>query len=354
MSPLPERYRDMPADEIATRIEAARRQLGRDLVTLVHHYQQDGVVRHADYTGDSLELSRRAAGVRDARDIVFCGVYFMAETAAILCQPEQTVIQPAIEALCPMARLADPDDAAAAWDALTGLWGDDLLPLTYQNSTAAVKAFVGRHGGAVCTSSNAGPLLRWAWGQKTHLLFMPDEHLGTNTALAMGVPREQIGVWDPTDPPDPQTLADCRIVVWKGYCYVHTTFTPEDVDAVRSRYPGVRIVVHPECPHEVVAKADASGSTTAIIKFVEEAPAGSTVAIGTEWHLVNRLQSQYPDRVIVPLRRTGCRSMGMTSPADLLYVLDGILAGERTNVVRVDEETARWARLALERMLQAG
>jgi quinolinate synthase len=353
MSALPDRYRHMSEAEIAAAIEAARARLGSDLVILGHHYQQDGVIRHADYTGDSLELSRRAAEVRSARDIVFCGVYFMSETAAMICQPGQTVIQPAIEALCPMARLADPEDATRAWAALAGLWGDDLLPITYQNSTAAIKAFTGRHGGAVCTSSNAGPLLRWAWAQKGHLLFLPDEHLGTNTALAMGVSREQIGVWDPLDPPAPQTLATCRIVVWKGYCYVHTTFTPEDVDAVRARYPGVRVVVHPECPHEVVARADASGSTTGIIQFVQDAPAGSTVAVGTEWHLVNRLQSRFPDRTVVPLRRVGCRTMGMTSPADLLYALDGILAGERRNVVRVDEETAHWARLALERMLQA-
>jgi quinolinate synthase len=219
---------------------------------------------------------------------------------------------------------------------------------------AALKAEVGRRGGAVCTSSNAEALFRWAFGEKGHILFTPDEHLGTNTALAMGIPREAIGLWSPVAPPDPRSLVHCRVVVWQGYCYVHTTMTPEDVDTMREKHPGALVVVHPECPHEVVARADAYGSTTGIIKFVQDAPAGSTVVVGTEWHLVNRLQQQHPDKTVLPLRRVGCRTMAMTRMNHLLYVLDGLIEGTPRNVVTVDEETTYWAGLALERMLSAG
>jgi quinolinate synthase len=350
---LPERYAEMADEELAEGIRRARERLGREPVILGHHYQADSVIQFADYTGDSLELSRRAAEVRDARYIVFCGVNFMAETAAMLCDESQVVCQPAVEAFCPMAHLASPEDIVTAWDALTGVWGDDLVPITYQNSVAAAKAEVGRRGGAVCTSSNAEALFRWAFGQKGHILFTPDEHLGTNTALAMGIPQDEIGLWDPVHPPNPQTLAHCRVVVWKGYCYVHTTFKPEDVDAMRAKYPDARVVVHPECPHDVVAKADAYGSTTRIIKYVREAPSGSTVVVGTEWHLVNRLQQQHPDKTVVPLRRVGCRTMGMTRMNHLLYVLDGLLEGTPRNVVTVDKDTTYWAGIALERMLAA-
>lgn len=347
------RYRDMTDAQVAEAIEAARRTLGSDLTILGHHYQRDEVIRHADFRGDSLDLSRRAAETRDARYIVFCGVHFMAETAAILCAPGQTVVQPVIEALCPMAALANVRDTAAAYGALTALWGEDVTPITYQNSVAAVKAFVGEHGGAVCTSSNAERLFRWGLSRSGHLLFLPDEHLGTNTALAMGIPREAIAVWDYVEPPDPASLAHSRVVVWKGYCYVHTTMTAEDVRRARQEYPDAMVVVHPECPHEVVALADRAGSTTAIIDFVKAAPAGATVVVGTEWHLVNRLAQEHPDKRVVPLRRVGCKTMGMTSARDLLYALEAIIAGAPHNVVTVDADTAHWARVALERMLEA-
>lgn len=353
MSVLPEKYQGMPEGEIESAIWQAKQRLGRELTILGHHYQSDQVIQFADFRGDSLDLSRRAAEAREARYIVFCGVHFMAESAAILCQPEQRVIQPVIEAYCPMAHMASVEDTAAAWAALNALWPNDLMPITYQNSTAAVKAWVGQRGGAVCTSANAETLLAWGWKHKGHILFLPDEHLGTNTALAMGVPSEQVGIWDPLNPHDPQTLSDCRIVVWKGFCNVHTCFTPDDVTAARQRYPGCRVIVHPECTHQVVALSDAAGSTTGIIHYVEQAPVGSTIIVGTEWHMVNRLSQQFTDRVVAPLKRSACKQMSMTTMPHLLYVLDQILQGNPQNVVTVETGTAHWARAALERMLKA-
>jgi quinolinate synthase len=353
MIDLPPEYERLSDEEVFARIRHIKRALGESLTILGHHYQQDSVIQFADYRGDSLELSRRAAGLERARYIVFCGVYFMAETAAVLCKPGTIVIQPVAEALCPMARMASAEEAEEAWEALTKVWGDDIIPITYQNSVAELKAFVGRHGGAVCTSSNADKLFSWAWAQRRHILFMPDRHLGTNTALAMGIPDEQIGVWEPIVPPDPRSLADSRVVVWSGYCYVHAHMTPEDVESARAQYPDARIIVHPECPREVVAAADATGSTSGIIRFVEQAPAGSTIVVGTECHLVHRLDQEHPDKLVVPLSERMCQAMSRTTARHLLKSLDDLEAGQPTNVVRVDEETATWARAALERMLGA-
>jgi quinolinate synthase len=350
---LPAAYEQMTDAELEAAIWQAKLALGADLTILGHHYQRDEIIQFADYRGDSLGLSQRAA-TTTAKYIVFCGVYFMAETAAILAQPGQVVCQPAIEAMCPMARMANRREAQLCWDALSSLWPGDIIPITYQNSTAEVKAFVGEHGGAVCTSSNARPLLEWAWGQKGHVLFMPDEHLGTNTALAMGVSLSEIGLWDWANPPQPETLRDCRLVAWKGFCYVHAEFTPEDVRRMRAAHPGAIVVVHPECPREVVALADATGSTTGILDFVARAPAGATVVVGTEWHLVNRLRQQFTDRTVLPLAERACRTMAMTRLKHLWYVLDSLLQGEPRHVVSVDTETARWARVALNRMLEAG
>lgn len=350
---LADKYARLSDADVDAAILRAKRELGPALTILGHHYQPDEVIRYADHRGDSLELSRRAAQVTQARYIVFCGVYFMSETAAILCQPAQVVLQPEAEAFCPMARMAGADDALGAWSALGTAWGADATPITYQNSTADAKAFVGKHGGAVCTSANADRLFAWAWQQGKHILFLPDEHLGTNTALAMGVSRDEIGLWDPSKAPDGRSLADCRVVVWKGFCHVHTAFTVADVQAARARYDRPTIVVHPECVHEVVALADVVGSTTAIIRAVERAPAGATVVVGTEWHLVNRLAHQHRDKTVVPLRRSSCPNMGMTTARHLWYVLDGLLAGDIRNQVTVGAETAQWARVALERMLQA-
>ena len=348
---LPPRYASMPDPEVAAAIAQAKARLGESLTILGHHYQRDEVIQFADFRGDSLGLSQRATEAAQARFIVFCGVRFMAETAAMLATPEQLVVQPVAEALCPMARMADAGDVAQAWTALSGVWDGDLVPLTYQNSTADLKAFVGEHGGAVCTSSNAGRLFEWALSRSGHILFTPDEHLGTNTALAMGIPPKEIGIWDPAHPPDPHSLASCRVVVWKGFCRVHTNFTPQDVRQARDGCPDGLVVVHPECVHEVVALADSSGSTTGIIRFVQQAPAGSTVFIGTEWHLVNRLSQEHRDKTVLPLRRSVCAAMSMTSMKHLLFALDSILEGNPRNIVVVEERIAEAARVALERML---
>lgn len=350
---LPEKYTHMTEAELVAAIRRAKQALGTSLTILGHHYQRDEVIQFADFRGDSLDLSRRAAQVAQAKYIVFCGVHFMAETAAMLCKPEQVVIQPVFEAMCPMAHMANGADASTAWEALSAVWGEELMPITYQNSTAEVKAFVGQHGGAVCTSANADKLFAWGLSRKKHLLFLPDEHLGTNTALAMGIPRQEIGVWDPSDTPNARRLADCRVVVWKGFCYVHTNFTPTDVDEARRKYPGCLVIVHPECVHEVVAKADRAASTTGIIRFVEQTPAGAKIAIGTECNLVNRLQQEHPNKTVVPLRRSACVNMNMTRMTHLLYVLDSILEGKPRNIVTVEKDTAHWARAALERMLEA-
>ncbi len=349
---LPAAYAGWSDEQMVTRIRAIKTQLGSDLTILGHHYQRDESIQFADYRGDSLGLSEQAAQT-SARHIVFCGVYFMAETAAILAKPSQMVVQPVMEAFCPMARMANAADAQVAWDALSSVWGESIVPITYQNSTAEVKAFVGRHGGAVCTSSNARQLFEWAFQRGEHILFMPDEHLGTNTALDMGIRPEQVAVWNPFQPADPQTLAAARVVVWRGFCHVHTHFTVGDVRAARSRYPGCTIVVHPECPRPVVVEADRYGSTTGIIRVVEQAPAGATIVVGTECHLVERLNNEHPDKLVVPLAASACNTMAMTRLPHVLNVLEHIVAGDVVNVVSVEPETAQWARRALERMLEA-
>lgn len=333
-------------------IERDKAQLGSDVVILVHHYQRDEVIRFADFRGDSLQLSRVAAEQRDAKYILFCGVNFMAETAAMLCAPSQTVVQPAGDAPCPMARMATVDEAEEAWELLTGAWGDDLIPITYQNSTAALKAFCGRHGGAVCTSSNAERLFEWALSEAGHLIFFPDRWLGTNSALALGIPEEQIAVWDPDDPESSYAGAvEAKVVVWEGYCNVHVGFTLDHVRAIRETYPGVQIIVHPECKVDVVQAADAYGSTAGIIRYVERAPAGSTIAIGTEINLVSRLAQEYPEVRVIPLARSLCGAMYRTNPVNLREALHSCAVGEPIHVVRVDPETTRWANMALERML---
>lgn len=353
---MPKNYLDSPelsGDGMVARVWALKEQLGCELTILGHHYQRDESIQFADHRGDSLALSQEAARAR-ARYILFCGVYFMAETAAILAGPDQTVVQPMIEALCPMARMATRRDAEKAWDALSSTWGDDtIIPITYQNSIAEVKAFVGQHGGAVCTSANAPQLFEWAFARGERILFLPDEHLGTNTAVEMGIPREQVGVWDPTHLTDPRKFSASRVVVWKGFCSVHTRFTVADVQAARERYPGCIIVVHPECPREVVVAADSHGSTTGIIRVVEQAAAGATIVVGTEYHLVERLNREHRDKLVVPLAKSICNSMALTRVPHILDALEHIAAGEPNNVVAVASDVAHWARLALQRMLEA-
>jgi quinolinate synthase len=345
-------------------IERDKAKLGSDAVILVHHYQRDTVMRFADYRGDSLQLSRIASQQRTAKYIVFCGVNFMAETAAMLKAPGQTVVQPACDAPCPMARMADVDEAEEAWDMLTGVWGDQVVPITYQNSTAALKAFCGQRGGAVCTSSNAERLFRWALGEKEHLLFFPDEWLGTNSALALGIARQEIATWDPDAPEASLAQArEAKVVVWKGYCNVHVAFTVEHVQTVRRAYPEAKVIVHPECSVDVVEAADAYGSTAGIIEYVQKAPAGSTIAVGTEINMVSRLAQEHPGKTVLPLMldveagrvtplaRPLCGAMYRTNPANLRDVLHACAAGAPINVVQVDQETTRWANQALERML---
>lgn len=345
-------YQLLSEKEIFTRIHEAKEALGNDLVILGHHYQRDEVIQFADYRGDSLELSRIAAQAHNARYIVFCGVDFMAETAAMLCAPEQIVCLPEHSAVCPMAQMADVDQAQIAWQYLTSLWGDDLVPVTYQNSYATLKAFCGQHGGAVCTSANAQAILRWALKEKGHVLFFPDEHLGRNSALAIGVPATQIAVWDPADPEASCEAAKrATVVVWKGYCHVHTFFTVEHVEKIRRQYPGIHVIVHPECPTEVVARSDSNGSTSFIVRTVEKAAPGAAFAIGTEIHLVARLAKENPDKTIVPLARSLCGAMYRINPYNLSYTLDHLLAGDPVNVVQIPQEISRWANLALEKML---
>jgi quinolinate synthase len=341
----------MSAEEQVAATAEARALLGDRVAILGHHYQRDEIIQFADYTGDSLELSRRAASV-DSQYIVFCGVYFMAETAAVLCAPDQTVIQPVIEALCPMAEMASRNQVAKAWDALSSVWHEPIIPITYQNSNADIKAFVGERGGAVCTSSNARRIFEWAFRQGGRILFIPDEHLGRNTALDMGLTEAEVGVWNPLKVPDPQTLQDCRVVVWRGFCSVHTGFTVQDVQQARAAHPGAIVIVHPECPRPVVVAADSAGSTSYLIDTVEKAPAGATIVVGTECHLVDRLSRSHPDKTVIPLARRACGSMGLTRLVNLLYVLDGLVQGEARNVVTVPPEIAEGARLALEKMLQ--
>jgi len=350
----PEAYADMTDDEVFSRIHAARGTLGDDLVILGHHYQADDVIQFADFRGDSLELSRVAADQKKAKYIVFCGVGFMAETAAMLCEPYQKVFLPAVNAPCPMALMANADDAVTAWKMVTDIWGEEnTVPITYQNSNAALKAFCGRHGGAVCTSANAPAVFRWALDQGKRILFFPDEWLGTNTALALGLTPAEVGVWEPAAPAggDPD-IAAARVIVWKGYCHVHTHFSVEQIAAARQKYPDAEVLVHPECPAPVVQASDHSGSTSFILKHVVNAPAGSTFVVGTECHMVDRLAEENPDKTIVPLDRSYCDAMGRTTPAHLLRVLDGLLAGEMVGEVIVPPETARWANKALERMLE--
>jgi len=367
---LPDEYRTLPEPELIARIAAAKEKLGPDLVILGHHYQRDEVIRFADHRGDSLELSRVAAAQRKARYIVFCGVDFMAETAAMLCAPSQVVLLPAVDAPCPMAQMAEVGDALTAWDALTARlsraaargWGKDaLLPITYQNSTAALKAFCGRRGGAVCTSANAQQVFRWALDQGRRILFFPDEWLGRNTALALGIPPQRIAIWDPAELdggcPDACTersrsVGQAQVVVWKGHCHVHTFFTVEHVRAVREQYGDITVVVHPECTVEVVQAADLNGSTSFILRAVRDAPPGSRWAVGTEINMVARLAREYPDRTVVPLARSLCGAMYRTNLHNLLYTLEELLHGRFVGQVQVPAETTRWANLALERMLR--
>ncbi|MCI0341673.1 MAG: quinolinate synthase NadA [Planctomycetales bacterium] len=353
---LEREYAEATEEELAERVREAKAALGKGLVILGHHYQRDEVIRFADFRGDSLKLSQQGAAARDASFIVFCGVHFMAESADILRAPHQRVILPDLKAGCSMADMADSDHAEECWDELEEAFPGEVTPITYINSTAAVKALVGREGGTVCTSGNAEASLRWAFARRPRVLFIPDEHLGRNTAFRMGIPLDEMVVWDPWRPHGgvaPESLRRARVILWKGCCSVHTRFAPEHVDRVREQVPGVQVLVHPECRFEVVQKADQVGSTETIIRTVGASPAGSRWAIGTEHHLVGRLAQENPDKTVLSLSGIACQcaTMYRIDLPHLCWALENLREGRAVNCVSVPEETRAAARLALDRML---
>jgi quinolinate synthase len=361
---LPQEYRQASAAELDLRIRAAKEMLGERLVILGHYYQRDEVVRYADFIGDSFQLAQAAKTRPKAQAIVFCGVHFMAETADMLSRPDQAVILPNLAAGCSMADMADIDTVTDCWEELQDILGSapdshgkvPLIPVTYMNSSAALKSFCGSHGGVVCTSSNADTVLRWALERGQRVLFFPDQHLGRNTARAMGIPLEQMPVWNPqrhSGGCEEETLRNARVILWHGYCSVHKRFTVEQINLARYRHPNVHVIVHPECTMEVVNAADESGSTDLIRKRVEAAPSGSTFAIGTEINMVQRLANQHPDKTIFCLDSVvcPCSTMYRIHPGYLAWVLEALERGEILNRIRVSEDIAQPARVALERML---
>jgi quinolinate synthase len=361
---LPERYLGLSDAEMDARIAAAKAALGRRLVILGHHYQRDEVIRFADYTGDSFKLAKHVGAHPEADFIVFCGVHFMAESADVLSAPHQQVILPDRAAGCSMADMADADQLEQCWADLREMRGsanaspcEGVVPVTYINSAASIKAFCGERGGVVCTSSNAGATLKWAWNRAEKILFLPDQHLGRNTAYALGVPLDEMVVWDPNEiwgGLDPEAIAKARIILWKGHCSVHTRFTVRQIENIRAQHPGVRVIVHPEVTWDVVQAADESGSTERIIKSVTTSPEGSVWAVGTEIHLVNRLAQQVaPARTVLSLDQFGClcSTMFRVSPNHLLWALEGLVAGEVHNRITVPDHQKLWTKVALDRML---
>ncbi|CAN5867833.1 quinolinate synthase NadA [soil metagenome] len=357
-TPLPERYTDAPADELADRIAAAKATLGERLFILGHHYQRDEVMRWADARGDSFGLSVLAQQRPEADYIVFCGVHFMAESADVLTGDHQQVVLPDLNAGCSMADMADLDEVEEAWESLAEVIDiDRVVPITYMNSSAALKAFVGEHGGAVCTSSNARAVLDWAFERGDKVLFFPDQHLGRNTGLAMGYGHDDMRVWDPRKELGGLTEADAKeatFLLWKGNCSVHQRFRPEHVAAFRAEHPDGIVLAHPECSFELCGLADQVGSTDAIIKAVAAAPAGSTIAVATEIHLVQRLDAETPDKTVVSLDPLicPCSTMFRIDAAHLAWVLENLVDGEVVNRITVDPATTEWARVALQRMLE--
>ena len=356
-SPLPPEYQGLAVEEMQSRIAARREELGPRLVILGHHYQEDEVIAFADFTGDSLKLSQIAAAQRECEYVVFCGVHFMAESADILSDEKVQVILPDRSAGCSMADMATIEQLEETWEVLTAATAERIIPITYVNSAASIKAFCGRNGGACCTSSNAARVLAWALEQGEKVMFLPDQHLGRNTAYAMGFPVESMALVDPLQPHAGLTadeIGAAKFLLWKGHCSVHKLFTPEQCDEIRRQDPECRIIVHPECTLEVVLNADASGSTEKIIRTIRESPEGSRWAVGTEVHLVNRLaQEQAGRRFVRSLAgiQCLCTTMYRIDLPHLLWSLDHLADGSVVNRIRVDAETRRFSRVALERML---
>jgi quinolinate synthase len=356
-----ENYLVLPDHSMDSRIAAAKRTLGSECVILGHHYQRDEVVRFADYRGDSYRLSQKAAQAK-GQYIVFCGVHFMAESADILARPGQAVVLPDLNAGCSMADMADITQVEDAWEqfvnlGLTDEQGNGITPITYMNATAAIKAFCGERGGLVCTSTNAKAAFEWAFRHNGKIFFLPDQHLGRNTGFARGIPLDQMVVWDPYMLQGGQTierLRKAKVILWKGHCSVHQRFLPEHVENARAKYPAIQVIVHPECRWEVCQKSDAIGSTDFLINLVEKAPAGTSFAIGTEIHLVNRLSKENPDKHVITLDDSGClcTTMFRISPQHLCWALENLVEGNIVNQIKVKENVKRWARVALDKMLE--
>ena len=354
-------YLVLPDHSLDGRIAAARAELGTECIILGHHYQRDEVIKFADCRGDSYRLAQMAAQAQ-GRYIVYCGVTFMAESADILGRSGQVVILPDLNAGCSMADMAEIGQVEDCWEQLVGLGltddsGDRITPITYMNSSAAIKAFCGERGGLVCTSTNALGAFKWAFAKTEKIFFLPDQHLGRNTGWAMGVPLSDMVIWDPYLPTGgltPDKLRAARVILWKGHCSVHQRFLPEHVDAVRARYPGIRVVCHPECRWEVCQKADALGSTDRIIKLITEAPAGTKFAVGTEIHLVSRLARENRDKFVITLDDSGClcTTMFRISPQHLCWALENLVEGNVVNQIKVKHNVKHWARVALDRMLE--
>jgi quinolinate synthase len=369
-----ENYLVLPDHTMDDRIATARRELGRDLVILGHHYQRDEVIRFADYRGDSYKLSQQAAQA-SGKYIVFCGVHFMAESADVLARPGQVTILPDLNAGCSMADMAEITQVEDCWETLvragiTNDEGDGVTPITYMNSTAAIKAFCGERGGVVCTSSNAAGAFRWAMSKDSSrvgapapherkILFLPDQHLGRNTGYKLGIPLNEMVVWDPymlNGGVDPERLKKARVILWKGHCSVHQRFLPEHVDNVRAKYPGIRVIVHPECRWEVCQKADGIGSTEGLLKMIRQAPSGTMFAVGTEIHLVNRMGKEFAaeGKKVITLDDSGClcTTMFRISPQHLCWALENLVEGNVVNQIKVKDDVKHWARVALDRMLE--
>lgn len=354
--PLPEEYANLTAEEAAARIARAKALLGSRVVILGHHYQRDDIIKFADYTGDSLKLAQLSAARSDAEYVVFCGVHFMAESADILGASRQRIILPHMGAGCPMADMASRAQVEALWQFLGEVTDTPGIPVTYVNSSAAIKAFCGERGGATSTSSNCQQVFAWALERSDRIVFFPDEHLGRNSALAMGFGEDDLTVWDPLARPTDETaraLARSRFILWKGYCPVHARFSVEQIERARREYPGVRVLVHPECTHAVVEAADGAGSTEQIIRAVNESEPGTSFALGTEVNLVNRLAEEHPDRVIFCLDPivSPCSTMYRIHPAYLCWALENLVEGRIVNEIVVPEADIAGARAALERML---
>jgi quinolinate synthase len=356
-APLPDRYTLATPDVLDGWIDRAKTALGNRLLILGHHYQRDEVIKWADARGDSFKLARFAADDDQATDIVFCGVHFMAESADVLTGPHQRVVLPDLNAGCSMADMADVEQVEECWESLGDVTDvDRVVPITYMNSSAALKAFVGEHGGAVCTSSNARAILEWALGRGDKVLFFPDQHLGRNTAYQMGFGEADMRVWNPRfelGELEERDIKEASLLLWKGHCSVHQRFRPEHVEAFRAEHPGGEVVVHPECAHEVVELADRVGSTERILEWVEGAPAGAVLGIGTEIHMVQRMAAEHPEKTVVSLDPLicPCSTMFRIDAPHLAWCLEALVRGDVVNRITVEDRTKEWARVALQRML---